>query len=671
MSAVTRDRLIFALRATLAALLAGYLALLADLPQASSSMMTVLIVSQPLTGMVLSKAFFRVVGTIVGAVAAVALTAALHGAPELFVLGVSGWIAACVYGSIFLRDAPVSYGALLSGYTAAIIAFPAVNAPDGVFLSALDRVAEIMIGIACAGVFSQLFFPRSAGRALEGAAEQALAAASAWAADTLRGRPDAARVGRDRRTLIATVTSLDSLRVHATFDSAAARLSNQRIRFLHGRLVSLIAMLVSVHDRLEILRAETPGRAAALAPVFEQAADAMALDAPEKDRDAARRAALAAAPAADALRANPAAVPERTLLLRIADLISLRSDLDRLSRIDAPDEDGDEPRATLTRYRDHQLAGVAAASAFAALVAVCAFWIASGWDAGAGAAIFVAVLVSLFGQQDDPAAAAGTFALMTAVGAAAAAAYLFAILPRLEGFETLAAALAPLLFTTAWQMTNPIRALPALAFGLGVLNLMSLSNTMTYDFTTFANTTFASLTGLGLAAVLLGVLRPIGSAWPIRRLVAGVRRDLASAAARGQITRLGFESRMFDLVNGLMLRLDPNDLRQLEIERGALAGVRVGLNALALRRELDALPQAARSATARALAELARHFRRLARGEPSAPPLDRLDEALAAALDAPGDGPDAADVAVFISSIRVSLAQHPAMFGAALPEARP
>lgn len=674
MSPVVRDRLIFAARTTLAAGLAAFVAFVVELPQASSSVMTVFIVSQPLTGMVLSKALYRVVGTVVGGVVAIAITAGLYDARELFVVAVSLWIAGCVFVSIYLRDAPASYGALLSGYTVAIIAFPVVDAPDTVFLAALDRVAEIFVGLASATVMSQVVFPRSAGRALKGAAETALASASRWAADTLRGRPDPAAVLRDRRALVANVATLDGLRIHASFDSATVRLSNRRIRLLHGRLISFLALVVSIHDRMEILRAERPDRLAALQGALARAADAMAGGVSPGEREAAAQALRAAAPDLAAMQVSGDAVLERTILVRVADLLALRSDLDQLSDLKAPETDraGGEAPVTLERYRDYQLAFAAASAAFVALVGTFAFWILSGWVSGAGAVIFVAVMASLFAQADDPAAAAGGFTMMTAVGAVVAGAYLFGVLPRLEGFEALALALAPLVFATAYAMAIPAYTLRALALGLGAINIMSLSNVMTYDFAAYANATVASLVGLGLATALLRVLRPIGTAWPVARLIAGLRRDLAEAAAsREAPTRTGFESRMFDRINGLMTRLDLADPRQLALEQGALAGLRVGLNALALRRVVRNLPPAVGAPLAGALAELARHFRRLARREASAPPLDRLDAALAAALapaalaGASADEALAADLAVWIAALRSSLAQHPALFGAA------
>ncbi|MFC3690603.1 FUSC family protein [Chenggangzhangella methanolivorans] len=671
MSAPDPKQLIFAARTTAAALLAAFIAFLVHLPQASTSMITVFIVSQPLAGMVLSKSLFRGAGTAAGAVAAIAFTSAFSNAPELFALAVSLWIGGCVAASVYLRDAPAAYGAMLSGYSVAIIAFPAVEAPDTIFQAALDRGSEIMVGIACATVLSQIVFPQSAADTLKAATLSVVSSASRWAADTLRGRPDPAAVLADRRALVAKVTALDGLRVQASFDSLETRRSNRALRLLHARIVNFLALLVSIHDRLEILRAERPAALERMEPLLAQAADAMSPEAGADRRAAAKAALLSATPDFEALAADRARLIERTVLLRTADLVALRDDLDRARPAGAGD--GDDASLTIARYRDHGLAFVAGLCAFVAVGAVCAFWIATGWKDGAGAAIMTAVMMSLFAQADDPSAAAGGFFKMTAVGSVVAGAYAYAILPGLEGFEALALALAPFLFAAAYAMTIPRYTLPALASALGALNAMGLVNVMTPDFASFANGALAQLFGIGLAAALLSALRPIGAAWPVARLTSGLYADLAEAVAgRSAPSRVAFESRILDRVDGLMRRLDLSDPNQLALEQGALASIRIGLNAIALRGVARDLPDEVSAPLVSALAATARHFRRLARGEASAPPLAELDRALDAALDARlADRPDAADAPVWIAALRGGLAHHPRMFGEAEPTPAP
>jgi uncharacterized membrane protein YccC len=49
---------------------------------------------------------------------------------------------------------------MLGGYTAAIIGFSAVTAPETIFDTALARVEEITLGILCSAVVSRVVFPR-------------------------------------------------------------------------------------------------------------------------------------------------------------------------------------------------------------------------------------------------------------------------------------------------------------------------------------------------------------------------------------------------------------------------------------------------------------------------------------------------------------------------------
>ncbi len=84
-------------------------------------------------------------GTLIGAVAAVAMVPNLVDAPELLVLALASWTALCLYVSLFDRT-PRSYVFMLGGYTAALIGFPAVSDPASIFDLAIARVEEITLG---------------------------------------------------------------------------------------------------------------------------------------------------------------------------------------------------------------------------------------------------------------------------------------------------------------------------------------------------------------------------------------------------------------------------------------------------------------------------------------------------------------------------------------------
>jgi uncharacterized membrane protein YccC len=132
---------------------------------------TVYIASQPLAGATRSRAFYRVLGTVIGAVVTVALVPNLIDAPELLCLAVALWVGLCLYLSLLERS-PRSYAFMLAGYTVALIGFPAVSDPGSIFDTALARVEEISLGIICASLVSTIVLPGSVALAVAAAREQ-------------------------------------------------------------------------------------------------------------------------------------------------------------------------------------------------------------------------------------------------------------------------------------------------------------------------------------------------------------------------------------------------------------------------------------------------------------------------------------------------------------------
>ena len=100
------------------------------------------LVAQPLAGAVLSKAVFRVAGTVLGATAAVVLVPAFVNEPVALSLALALWLGVCLYFSLLDRT-PRAYIFLLAGYTASIIGFPSVETPGEIFNVSILRVQEI------------------------------------------------------------------------------------------------------------------------------------------------------------------------------------------------------------------------------------------------------------------------------------------------------------------------------------------------------------------------------------------------------------------------------------------------------------------------------------------------------------------------------------------------
>src|ERR1700712_933221 len=189
---------VFSIKAFIAAGLALYIAMWIDLPRPYWAMTTVYVVAQPFAGPTLSKAMYRLCGTVLGGIGAVVLVPALSTSPELLTLGLALWCGLCLFLSLTDRR-PHSYIFVLAGYTAAIVGFPSVDDPGAIFTTAIARVQEIGLGVICASVVGCLVFPQAVSGTSAAGVRTWLGHASQWAQEVLgpssANIPDTMRAG--------------------------------------------------------------------------------------------------------------------------------------------------------------------------------------------------------------------------------------------------------------------------------------------------------------------------------------------------------------------------------------------------------------------------------------------------------------------------------------------
>src|SRR6202011_6189337 len=135
--------------------LALYIAFWLQLDNAYWAGTSAALVCQPHLGASLRKGWYRMIGTLVGAVAIVVLTASFPQDRAAFLVCLALWGAACALVATLLRNF-AAYSAALAGYTVAIIASDQLGATGGLngqaFILAVTRASEICIGIICAGI---------------------------------------------------------------------------------------------------------------------------------------------------------------------------------------------------------------------------------------------------------------------------------------------------------------------------------------------------------------------------------------------------------------------------------------------------------------------------------------------------------------------------------------
>jgi uncharacterized membrane protein YccC len=631
-----REHWLFSIQALLAGVLALAIAFWQDLPRPYWALATVYIASQPLMGATFSKSFYRAIGTLAGAGAAILLVPNLVNAPLVLVLAVALWSGLCLYLSILDRT-PRGYAFMLAGYTTAIIGFPAVDAPIEIFDLALARTEEILVGIFCAALASSLLFPRSVGPAVAERAALWLDEARAAARDALRETNAGVREAHWLR-LAGDTAKIESLAEHLPFEAAADRASLPLVQSLVPRMLMTLAAISAIRDltnELSGLGGPSPRMASLLARVEAAlATDAAGASAVTPDSVDADIKALSGV-------ASWRALVELNFAVRLRDLVALFTDNNALAgalasdrrSLDIPLAFPIDADASRVRHDEHARALIAAATLASALILCCAFWILTSWPDGAAAAMMAAVAGSLFATQDDPAPSIRKFGVWSAVAVAISGVYVFVILPRVHSFETLALALAPALLVFGLLIAEPKTFVIGIALGILMPTTMALQSAYDVDAKAFLNTGLAMIAGMAVAAATTAALRVAGAEWRLARFLRANNRSLAEVAnIRGRRNDAYLLGMMFDRLSTIAPIVQSAD----EDMPDAMRQLRAGLNMVEIRKARADLPHSARRRLDAALLRLRRSCRRHA-------PLDqRMLESLNRAIqalrpDAPAD----------------------------------
>ncbi len=587
----TREAALYALRTWLASMLALYAAFELQLDAPYWAWVTVWIVSQPNTGMMLSKSFYRAIGTLCGAGLAVILIALFAQTPELFVLALALIVAGCTVASNLLTNFR-AYATVLSAYTAGIVASDAINMPDQVWFIALARASCILIGIASAVVVAAVFAPHRSESLVRAKFIALLKEAAARTMFSYRGdNQERLRIGRQ---LIVDAIALDTLLEFAAAESERFRLQKNRARSVLAHVFGMISARRSLDARLiregwpnhhalqmfhEVVLdqlAEIPGQldrgdVDGLVQGFEEVRAQLARQEPERDTE------------------NPAElVSERYVIDRLDDMLAHWGCALRDWRSIAEGAPADDPRLVLNFHRDHRAAAINGLRAFLAVSATGAFWIASAWRQGPSALVFVAIMLSLFSSLPRPDRVGWQFFYVSIPAAIIALLLKFFVLPEQSSFEFLSVAMGFVLLPLGMIMHNPKTTQPAVAFSLIFLNIAAPTNPMTYDLADALNTTLGTETGVLFGTLAYVIIFPPNPAAALRYVTYRIRRGLAIMARRVPIPDFSnWETRMYDRVLRLNDPLNPSGTATNEWLDAALSALTLGNEILRLRHQLE------------------------------------------------------------------------------------
>lgn len=616
----TGPPLLFGLRLWASVCLALYVAFWLELDNAYWAGTSAAIVCQPHLGASLRKGWYRLIGTLVGAVAVVVLTACFPQDRAAFLVTMALWSAGCALVATLLKNF-AAYSAALAGYTAAIIASDQLGATGGLngqaFMLAVARASEICIGIVCAGVvlagtdFGQA---RRQLAALFAAVSSEIAARFAGTLAVAGGNFDDTQ--RVRRELLRRVIALDPVIDEALGESSQLRYHSPVLQTAVDGLSAALASWRAVSLHLRRLTADQA----------RQESNAVLQRAPEELRSAPETGDPARwitdpvglsqiyEAAVRRMIAMPASTPSLRLLAdQTAKMLAGISDaLNGLALLVA-DPARPIPRRWSIRLRvpDWLPALVNAARAFVVISAAALFWILTAWPNGAQAITFAAIGVILFAPRADQAydTALG-FMIGTSLTAALAAIIAFAVLPNFESFAALSLAIGLVLVPAGAGMAQAWQTAMFTAVAANFVPILAPANQETYDSQQFYNAALAIVVGVGVAACSFRLIPPLSPAFRTRRLLALTLRDLRRLATE-PISRTpeNWEGHMYGRLVALPDQAEPVQRAQM------LAALSIGTEIMRLRRitrrmdlgsELDAALEAlGRGDIARATARFA------------------------------------------------------------------
>ena len=539
--------LTFAVKTFAASLLALYIAFWAGLDDPRWAILTVFVVSQPDSELVLAKGFYRILGTIAGGLVAIALVFGLAQYGELFVAALAVWICFCNFAARAVRNF-ASYGFQLAGVTVAIIGIPAALNPAGAYPLVVARFTEILLGIICAALVSRLILVRELSPKLIELVRALARRADSFATALLDPDADRERVTAERSELVKAYLDVQAMQHSTYFESAEARVLDQPLRRLTQAAVELCT----------VAEAAASHRGGSLP--HPEIVTSLGIGVPHTN----------GSPTGDGpmVSALVRAADERDLGLARTQLRARMEALDR-------GEELPEPNVACRLWSDPVPAVLTGIRSALAVVITSALWFATAWPNGPAAVVVAANVSSVLAAMEQPDKISMAAAATVLVAAVPVFATQFYLMPLAVDFPSMAVALAPLLLTCGFIMAQPrigpLGLLSAVYFAFA----SNIDNVMTYDAVAFLNSSLAILVGIAVAVVLFATFFPETPAYAARRF----RRqllvhlsDLTSACPCGPALRC-YQRALFEQLGTTLARLKDEPKVAHECLTSALAAL--------------------------------------------------------------------------------------------------
>lgn len=577
----------FAIKTTLAMMLALYVALWFDLERPYWALMSAAFLQvRPMSGMVIEKGICQLGGTFIGAVAGIVIMALFAQARIPALITLTGWIMLCTYvGSLWRNN--YTYGCLMAAVTAMlIVVISNGSTPAGIFDIAAARLSELGLGAICAMLVSSLLWPSHVGTHLATQADTVINQAFEHAALRLEASDDIAAMQTALRQSLGPLTLLET-------DSQAARFEGPegtgRVRATHvltRRTLRFFANLQALHqlmhDHANRLDPQSLKLACHVAEGFREAEHGKGVPEARKALQALRH------QVHESDESSTLAPLDRRLRLGLRESIG-----HAMVMLDAREAIASPTRhklrsSPLAWHRDHLSAAINGLRSGIVFSLLTVFWIVTAWQSAMIAMMLGTLFSAFFASRENPVAI--TMMFYKGMLAAIPSAFLFGhvLLSQAHGFPMLAMLFGTPLFLGLLGATNPATMGYCLAFSIFNILLTMPGNGMDFSFDSFANRAVAVVIGLTCVVMGFRLLPGLGARLRRRRLIKAISKDIHSLRRRSiRDAETRFSGHMADRLLQLAQHDDMLPEQQRHLFILGLTGLDVGTATLRLRDRLD------------------------------------------------------------------------------------
>lgn len=595
------ERVIFVVKTMLAGFTALWLAYRLGLDSPGTSITTTFILALPSSGMVIEKAFYRLLGTLVGSASALTLIALFPQETVLLFAGLAVWVGLCTSGAAMFRNQQ-SYSFVLAGYTACIIVVPAIDFPTQVFPAAVARVTEVGLGIICSMVVSDALFPRHHSQQVLRTVQSRYSRFISFCQHVLEQKLAPADVELAQLQFAADIAALESGRAAAFFEAAHGRNQTRAVHAFNAAFMATLTTFYTLHRLLDRLRRDAASPVlAAVEPLYAKLGAVLDDDSTGDLLEATRlqlRAEVAAArqALAEAHLARAQSIDFETaveLLDRFAlDMRVFQAVYHGLTVQKRQQYDDPQSYTPKTPPVIVLASGVRAATALAVLAGA---WYYLAWPGAANAILMATVFCALASSSPRPNALVRAVLIGFVTALPLAFASEFFLLVHASGYPMLVLSMLPLVVLGTYLNTFP----KTLGIGLGInlfaAQLLTPLNLLRIDGAAFLNTALGLIMGVALAYVIFAVLLPtltMGHKGQVAKALWREARHACVAHTRGLRHRFG--GRVRDLLSQLNAAAGPQpDQATRAVVRQALTLLELGHSVIELRvliGESDASP---------------------------------------------------------------------------------